>query len=254
MLDLLAFFVAAVSKNVACCIRDFNAFGHLFQMPNEALSHEENLHRICFCHLGKIKRGEERSLDSQVTRKDGSTTTFKQIIIDLKIYENLERDAPFLPKSLCPNGVRILHSQFAPVKRKVESHHWEELANDVRDDLEDFPPSSGEHVCHLCFLAKEQGKKLTKSHFCGDQPKPKRRSNVTPTCKYCHLELPRSGTHYCKKERRNKAIYDSISPEGRRNLQLYLDKKCGPSHEAPKVEVKSGKNYLNFSHLNIKEL
>ena len=119
----------------------------------------------------------------------------------------------FCPKILCPNCVRILHSQFGTVKRKLPSHHWEDLANKMRN----IPPvtrGSTEHTCELCFLAREQGKNLTPSKFLGDKPKPKRVSDPIPTCKYCHLDLPRLGTHYCRKERRFKAIYDSTSPEG----------------------------------------
>ena len=66
-----------------------------------ALTHDENLRRICLLCIQKIERGQERDISDMVKKKDGAVTTFKEIFMETGVYPDYEINASYLPHSLC---------------------------------------------------------------------------------------------------------------------------------------------------------
>ena len=206
-------------------------------MPTEALTHEENLRRVCFLCLKKIERGQERSVLAEVKKKDGSVTTFRHLIIKYVDYKDYELDFLVLPGSLCPTCVRILNSQTSEVKKKIPGpHQWSKMAADMRQlSLEAYKSTSC--TCNNCFIAREKGWTKTPSIYLKkEEPRPRKNSDPIPVCPNCQREVLRIHTHKCvKNDQRFKSIIDRTSPEGLKKLQVYIEKEIGPFR--PKVQI-----------------
>ena len=209
-------------------------------MPNQALSHEENLRRLCLLCIKKIERGEERDVSHEVKRKDGSIISLKQMFLDTGVYPEYENDEAFLPKSFCPGCVRILSSQYSTLKRKVPGpHQYARMAEDMRN----LPPTTRTNtncstaVCEVCFIAQEKGHKRTPSKYLKEkEPKPAPDPDPSPVCPDCQREVLRMGTHRCiKNDKRFKRIVQRTSPEGLKRLGLYIEAEVGPLR--PKVQI-----------------
>ena len=212
----------------------------IFQMPTTALNHEQCRARNCFLCLAKIKRGQELPI----------TDEFKRYINE-EIYTSFYEDEAYLPCSLCPNCTRILYSVLHAVaaaasgagakpRKLPPRQNWRGFAQELRA----LPPATRNSVkckCESCLLARMTFNIRPSVYYVAApvEPKPE---EPNPLCPKCFKPIFQGKSHKCPskyKTKRFKNVVENISPEGLKQLQVYVNDKVGGYIAVEKVKISS---------------